>query len=145
MKKSQASSDYLMLLGLIFFIIFIVIIYSWKPLNDLNSHKASFLLEQIVDNINHISELGSGNQVKVTLNIPSGVDMISIEDNFISIIVNNGTDSEIVLTDFVKSNVIGYLSHAELTPGNQEFIFISLSNNIVCATKVHLAESECNI
>jgi hypothetical protein len=143
MKKSQSSTDYLMLLGLIMVIVVVTGIFVWRPREDIILSKANVLMNTVADYVNLVSELGPGNQLRARVEIPSGIDLIKFQRGEMSVLVYKDTERESVLHRLVKANVTGYLSSPNVAPGSTDLIFIALAGGHVCVTRPGMMEEDC--
>lgn len=91
-KKSQSSLEFLMIFGIGFTIILILagIFFSYfnGEKNTLDSKHLDNIGNEIIQNVEKIYFLGSGNRITINTNFPSGIDRIGIR-HYENITVNS--------------------------------------------------------
>jgi len=130
MKKSQITTEYMILLGIVLLIVVIVLFYTWKPKQDITLERAQASLKTIAEYVNDVAELGPGNLVRVKVEIPPGVEKIDFSSGQIQMyLYNHSRDTE--LHEMLKANLSGCLN---VSPGVYDFIFESMGSGVCVYT-----------
>jgi len=140
-KKSQATTDYMVLFGIILIIIVLITFYTWKPKQDIILDRAESSLNTITEYANKVAELGPGNKMQVKIEIPPGVTRIDFGDNEVNMYIFNESGRETELHKPLKTVVSGFLD-GEVSPGTYDLIFESLGTG-VCDFRPGMREEDC--
>jgi hypothetical protein len=131
-KRSQAATDQLILIGLVFAIILVVSWYAFKPKEAMEINKADLALSTIAEYSSRAAYLGSGSKLQARIEIPSNIQKISYGIGHInSKILYGGKITD--LSKNVNTNVSGFAFSPlgkEVSPGLYSVIFEYIGSGV---------------
>lgn len=84
--KAQISIEYILLIGLILAAVLPIFYYSFTTINNhTKMNKASMVTIKVVETADMLYALGPGSQEAIVIEIPSGVENITIRNNEINL------------------------------------------------------------
>lgn len=128
-RKSQASTEYMVLIGLIMLIIVVLAYYTWKPKEEVTVSRADASLANIADSVNNVAELGPGNKIKVKVDIPKGTSTLNVKGSEIVLEMFSGSNLGTVLHKGLTVNLTGFF-RGNITPGTYDLIFESMGTGV---------------
>ena len=140
-KKSQATTDYMILFGIILLIIVLITSYVWKPKQDIVIDRAESTLSTIAEYANKVAELGPGNSLELKIEIPPGVERIDFTPKGMRMYVYNDTSRATELYKPLKTVVSGFLD-GKVTPGIYDIVFLSMGTGL-CILQKGFQERDC--
>ena len=143
-KKSQAATEYLMIIGFVMVIlipgIYLYIQYSNESNDSVINAKVDSMTNEIVKAAEQVYSYGEGSLTTLNINVPKNVVSISFEGNEVIFTVLNskGIESEIVKASNVKLN--GYITILE---GSKMINIISYGDEVLVYVSCDSAQNRC--
>jgi len=126
-EKSQISIEYILLIGLILAAVLPIFYYSFTTINNhTKMNKASMIVIKVVETADMLYALGPGSQEAIVIEIPSGVENITIQGKEINLKLRIFTKvSDIFAVS--KTNMAGTIL---ATPGSWHILMKNENNTI---------------
>ncbi len=109
MKKGQVATEYLLLIGVAFFVVIPIFYYALTNSSEsIRMNEASNFVETIARTANVVYALGPGSQDYIEVTMPGGVESVSFERNEIILKIKIFGDVSDVFAES-KANLTGTL------------------------------------
>ncbi len=128
-RKSQASTDTLILLSIVLIIIVVIVSFTFRSRQDIVVNKAASSLDTITDYSSQVAELGPGNKVKTKVEIPSIVESMGVANGEVTMVLTEGVDGTTDIHRLLKTNVVGFITRNP-KPGIYDLIFESFGSGV---------------
>ena len=125
MKKAQASFEYIMLVGIVFFFVVFILYYTLIESNQtIKMNMANDAVTKVAKTADMVYALGPGSQDYIQIEMPNGVQSTNLSNKKISLKIKIFSSVSDVF-DETKANITGTLP----TKGGIQHISVKVLNN----------------
>jgi hypothetical protein len=144
MRKSQTGIELLIILGVVFTVILAVGFLFLRPTGKIDESKIEGILDIIASNADKVAEMGPGNRIKITIEIPPSVKSVLYRGSLITFKVETGK----TISDFskqTKAKIGGYnFSNLGMAKAGAASVMLENFGSSVCVYPLGQKEEYCH-